>query len=122
MDQSCEPAHEAVEWYKEGYVSCDNQLLVNTSTSGFLYTLPGAHNDVRAEGKGRSMQRPRKRLKFENVLTVVLARTSTASLTDDSASKVAKIVVKHKIGSVRAEGYVSQQSSTPEKPKGKFFP
>jgi len=29
------------------------------------------HNDVRAEGKGRNMQRPRKRLKFENVLTVV---------------------------------------------------
>ena len=29
------------------------------------------HNDVRAEGKGRSVQRPRKRLKFENVLTIV---------------------------------------------------
>ena len=28
-------------------------------------------NDVRAEGQGRSVQRPRKRLKFENVLTVV---------------------------------------------------
>ena len=52
---------------------------------------------------------------------VVLARTSTASLTDDSASKVAKIVVKHKIVSVRAEGYVSQPSSTPEKLKGKFY-
>ena len=31
----------------------------------------GAHNDVRAEGKGRSVQRPYKRLKFENVLIVV---------------------------------------------------
>ena len=76
------------------------------------------HNDVRAKGKGRSVQRRHKRLKFENVLTVVpllfLAHTSIASLTDDSASKAAKIVVRHKIISVRAEGYVSQQSSTPE--------
>jgi len=86
----------------------------------------GAHNDVRVEGKGRSVQRPRKRLKFENVLTLVpllfLARTSIASLTDDSASKAAKIVLRHKIVSVRAERYVSKQSSTPEKPKGEFFP
>jgi len=41
-----------------------------------------------------------KDIKFENVLTVVpllfLACTSIASLTDDSASKVAKIVVRHK--------------------------
>ena len=76
----------------------------------------GAHNDVRAEGKETSVQRPHKRLKFENVLMVVLllllARTSIASLTDDSASKVAKIVVRHKIVSLRAEGYVSQRSST----------
>ena len=52
------------------------------------------HNDVRAEAKGRSVQRPCKRLKFENVLTVVpllfLARTSIASLTDDDASKAEK--------------------------------
>ena len=72
------------------------------------------------------MQQPRKRLKFENVLTVVpllfLARTRIASLTNYSASKVAKIVLRHKIVSVRAEGYVSQQLSTPEKPKGKLFP
>jgi len=71
------------------------------------------------------MQRPCKRLKFENILTVVLllflARTSISSLTDDSASKVAKIIVRHKIVFVRAEGYVSQWSSTPEKPKGEFF-
>jgi len=57
------------------------------------------------------MQRPCKRLKFENVLTVVpllfLAHASIASLTDDSDSKAAKIVVRHKIVSVRAEGYVS---------------
>ena len=56
------------------------------------------------------------RLKFENVLTVVplpyLARISIASLTADSAGKAAKIVVRHKIASVRAEGCVSQQSST----------
>jgi len=45
-----------------------------------------------------------------------------ASLTNYSTSKVAKIIVRHKIVSVRAKGYVSQQSSTPEKPKGKFFP
>ena len=61
---------------------------------------PGAHNDVRAEGKGRSVQRPCKRVKFENVLTVVpllfLASTRIASLTDYRASKVAKIVVRHK--------------------------
>jgi len=78
------------------------------------------------EGKGRHVQQPRKRLKFENILTVVLllflAHTSIASLTDDSTSKAAKIVARHKIVSVRAEGYVSQQSSTPEKPKGEFFP
>jgi len=65
------------------------------------------------------------RLKFENVLTVVpllfLARTSIASLTDDSATKAAEIVVRHKIVSVRAKGYVSQRSSTPDKPKGEFF-
>jgi len=90
-----------------------------------LLALAGAHNDVRAEGKGRSVQRPRKRLKFENVLTVVLllflARTRIASLTDYSASKVAKIVVTHKIVSVRAEWYVSQQSSTPGKTEGKVL-
>jgi len=43
-------------------------------------------------------------------------------LINDSASKAAKIVVRHKIVSVRAKGYVSLQSSTPEKPKGEFFP
>jgi len=31
----------------------------------------GAHNDVRAEGKGGRVQRLHKRFKFENVLTVV---------------------------------------------------
>jgi len=65
-------------------------------------------------------------LKFENVLTVVpllfLACTSIASLTDDRSSKAAKIVVRHKIVSVRANGDVSQHSSIPEKPKGEFFP
>jgi len=49
------------------------------------------------------VQRPR-----ENVLTVVLllflAHTCIASLTDYSTSKVAKIVVRHKIVSIRAEG------------------
>jgi len=45
-----------------------------------------------------------------------------ASLTDYSTSKVAKIIIRHKIiVSVKAEEYVSQQSSTPEKPKAKFF-
>jgi len=77
------------------------------------------------ERKERSRQRPLKRLKFENVLTVVpllfLACTSIASLTDDSASKAAKIIARLKIVSVRAEGYVSQWSSTPEKSKGEFF-
>jgi len=87
--------------------------------------LAGAHNDVRVEGKGRSVQ-PRKRLKFKNFLKVVplllLAHTSIASLTNDSTNKAAKVVVRHKIVFVRAEGYVSQQASTPEKPKGKVFP
>ena len=85
----------------------------------------GVHNYVRAEGKGSNVQRSRKRLKFENVLTVVpllfLACTRIASLTDYSASKVAKIVVRHKIVSVSVEGYVSQKSSTPEKPKESSF-
>ena len=39
-----------------------------------------------------------------------------------NTSKVAKIILRHKIVSLRAKGYVSQQSSTLEKPKGKFFP
>ena len=30
-----------------------------------------AHIDIRVEGKGRSVHQPRKRLKFENILTVV---------------------------------------------------
>ena len=68
------------------------------------------------------MQQPRKRLKFEYILTVVLAHISIASLNDYGASKAAKIVARHKIVSIRAEGYVSQQSPTPEKLKGKFFP
>jgi len=71
------------------------------------------------------MQRSHKRLKFENVLMVVpllfLARTSIALLTYDSASKAAKIVVRHKIVSIRAEGYVSQQSSTPESRRESSF-
>jgi len=91
-----------------------------------MLLLAGVHNDVRVEGKGRSVQRPRKRLKFKNVLKVVpllfLAHTSIASLTNDSTNKVAKVVVRHKIVFVRAEGYVSRQASTPEKPKGKVFP
>jgi len=52
---------------------------------------------------------------------VVLLLTHIASLTDYSDSKVAKIVVRHKIVSIRVEGYASQQSSTPEKLMGKFF-
>ena len=56
------------------------------------------------------------RLKFGNILKVVpllfLSHTRIASLTNYSSSKMAKIVVGHKIVSVRAEGYVSQQSST----------
>ena len=35
---------------------------------------------------------------------------------------MAKIIVRHEIVSVRAKGYVSQQSSTQEKLKRKFFP
>ena len=74
-------------------------------------------------GRKGSMQQPRKTLKFENVLTVVpllfLACTRIASLANYSSSKVAKIVVRHKIVSVWAEG--SQQSSVPEKPKAKFI-
>ena len=50
-----------------------------------------------------------------------LACTHIASLTNYSTSKVANIVVRHKIVSISAEGYVFQQSSTPEKPKGNFF-
>jgi len=80
-------------------------------------------NDQFVCGKERATTM--QRLKFKNVLTVVpllfLARISIASLTNDSASKAAKIVVRHKIASVRVEGYVSQQSSSPEKLKGEFF-
>ena len=65
---------------------------------------PGAHNGIRAEGKRRSVQQPCKRLKFENILTVVpllfLALTRIASLTDYNISKVAKIIVRHKIVSL----------------------
>ena len=110
-----------------GILSCPPRFLspCHGSSCNVMSQVPGAHNDVRAEGKGRSVQRPRKRLKFENVLTVVLllflVRTSIVSLTDDSASKAAKIVVRHKIVSVRAEGYVSQQSSTPESQRESIF-
>jgi len=109
---------------------CNNTAILKfmryDDCSGTYFNIAtGTHNDVRAEGKGRSFQRPCKRLKFENTLTLVpllfLARTHIASLTDYGASKVAKIVVSHKIVSVRAEGYVSQQTSKPEKLKGKFF-
>ena len=59
------------------------------------------------------------------VLTVVPLLFELAQvllhLPDDSASKAAKTVVRQKIVSVSAEGYVSQQSSTPEKPKGRFL-
>ena len=62
---------------------------------------PGAHNDVRAEGNGRSVQQSCKRLKFENILMVVLllflARMCIASLTDYSTGKVAKFIVRYKI-------------------------
>ena len=54
------------------------------------------------------------------VSSLFLALAHIASLTNYSDRKVAKIVVRHKIMSVRAEGYVSQQLSTPENPKGKF--
>ena len=79
------------------------------------------------------MQRPHKRLKFENVLTVVLllflAHTSIASLTDDSASKGSKDRCKTQnsirkgrricfpavINSRKAEGRVlSVSGNTPE--------
>ena len=46
-------------------------ILTSPIYSIILFVLPGAHNDVGAEGKGRSVQRPHKILKFENVLTVV---------------------------------------------------
>ena len=55
------------------------------------------------------------------VSLLFLACTCIASLTDYSNRKVAKIVVRHTIVSVRAKGYVSQQSSPPEKTKGKLF-
>jgi len=42
-------------------------------------------------------------------------------LTDDSTSKAAKIIVRHKIVSVRPEGYVSQHSSTPESRRESSF-
>jgi len=51
--------------------------------NNFILSQSGAHNDVRAEGKGRSVQQPCKRLKFENVLTIVpllfLASTQTCT-------------------------------------------
>ena len=63
------------------------------------YIYKGAHNDVRVEGKGRSVQRSRKRVKFENIPTVVallfLVHTCTASLTDYTT--VAKVVRRHRI-------------------------
>ena len=41
-------------------------LVSNTNT-----VRTGAHNDVRSGRKSRSVQRPRKRLNLENVLTIV---------------------------------------------------
>ena len=50
------------------------------------------------------------------LLLLTLTDTRIASLTD--CSKVAKIAGRHKIVSVSARGYASQQSSNTEKPKG----
>ena len=78
------------------------------------------------------MQRPCKRLKLYSwkyshcrPITIFSTHTYCFIFIDQLqpyTSKVAKIVVRHKIVSLRVEGYVSQQSSTPEKPKGKLFP
>jgi len=51
------------------------------------------------------------------VLLLFLALPRIASLTNYKDRKVGKIVARHKIVSVRAEGYASQQSSTPENPE-----
>ena len=94
------------------YIAILKFMRYDDCSGTYFNIVTGTHNDIRAEGKGRSLQRPHKRLKFENTLMVVpllfLARTHSASLTLYGTSKVAKIVVRHKIVSVRAKGYVSQ--------------
>jgi len=66
------------------------------------------------------MQKPRQRLKFEILLTVFLAHTHIASLSDYRDSKVAEIIVRHKTVSVRAEG-CSPAVINPRKAEGKVF-
>ena len=50
---------------------CMLSRLQSLGSAPCMFVLAGEHNDVKAEGKGRSVQRPRRRLKFENILTVV---------------------------------------------------
>ena len=53
-----------------------------------VWIIPGAHNDVRSGRESRSVQRPRKRLNFESVPTLVpllfLARTRFESIKEES--------------------------------------
>ena len=61
---------------------------------------------LRAKGNGRGVQRPRKRLKFENVPVSILARMRIASMTN--YSKMARIVGRQQVVSVRAAGIGSK--------------
>ena len=73
------------------------------------------------EREGASNNHP----KFENFPTVVsllfLACTHIASLTDYSASNVAKIIVRHKIASIRTEGICFPAVINSRKANGKGF-
>ena len=89
------------------------------------YFRPGAHNDIESGRKGRSVKRPRKRLKFEKLshispVTILSMHMyccfSVMPLTDFSNVDMPKITGREKI-SVR-----KCQSSTPEKKKGWLIP
>ena len=69
------------------------------------------HNDIRAEVKMKEHAKTMERIKIwkrsHGSLITILACMRIASLTDYSTSKVAKLIVRHKIVSVKAQGCIS---------------
>jgi len=60
--------------------------------------------------------------KLSHVISyVTIFSMHTYCFTDRLYSKVTKTASRHKIASISAEGYISQQSSIPEEPKRTFF-
>jgi len=94
-------------------------------TLGTVSMTSGAHNDVRAEGKGRSVQRPRTRLKFENIFTVVpLLSSACTQMCTNTCTKTSQrtrkstrtlFVVKQRKETVLYKYVVNPVASQPER-------